>query len=66
VGSIAQIDFLVEEGQIRAEVVVQRAELGRGLGLKFTAINEKDRPHVASLMKRLRNQPTLGVFSALV
>src|SRR5215813_4721304 len=54
-GSKAKIDFLVQEGQIRAEAIVQRIEPGRGLGLKFSGINGKDRPNMDSLMKRLRN-----------
>ena len=55
IGSKVQIDFLVREGQIRAEAVVRRLEPGRGLGLKFTTMNDKDRPHMASLITRLRS-----------
>jgi hypothetical protein len=36
VGLTAQIDFLVQEGQIRADAVVRHVEPGSGLGLKFT------------------------------
>ena len=53
VGSTAQIDFLVKEGQIRAEAVVQRVERGLGLGLKFTAIHHQDSVRVVSLITRL-------------
>jgi hypothetical protein len=55
VGSKAKIDFLVQEGQIRAEAIVQRIEPGHGLGLKFSAMKGKDRPNLDSLMKRLRS-----------
>ena len=53
VGSMVKLDFLVEEGQIRAEAIVRRAEPGRGLGLKFTAINDGDRSRMAALMNRV-------------
>jgi len=54
VGSAASLDFLVEEGQIRTDVVVRRVESSRGLGLKFTAVSEEDRPRLAALISRLR------------
>lgn len=53
VGSTVKLDFLVEEGQIRAEAIVRRAEPGHGLGLKFTAINDGDRSRMAALMNRI-------------
>ena len=49
-----RVDFLVQEGQIRAEAVVRHVKPGRGLGLQFTAVYEEDRPRLAGLMKRLR------------
>ena len=55
IGTEAHLEFLVGEGQIRAEGVVRHVEPGRGLGLKFTAINDKDRPHMVSLINRLRS-----------
>jgi len=54
VGSAANLDFLVEEGQIRTDAVVRRVESSRGLGLKFTAVSEEDRPRLAALISRLR------------
>lgn len=54
-GTPMKIDFLVQEGQIRAEAVVRHAVLDRGLGLKFTALTEQDRPRFAALMHRVRN-----------
>ena len=54
VGSTAQLEFLVQEGQIRADAVVRRAEPGRGLAMKFTAVSEEDRPRLEALISRLR------------
>jgi hypothetical protein len=55
VGMKAKLDFLVEEGQIRAEAIVRHSEPGNGLGLKFTAVTEQDSPHLAALLARLRS-----------
>ena len=54
-GEIAKIEFLVQEGQIRTEAVVRRLEESSGLGLKFVAINDEDRPRLAALLTRLRS-----------
>jgi hypothetical protein len=54
VGMKAKLDFLVQEGQIRAEAVVRHAEPGSGLGLKFTAVTEQDWEHLAALLTRLQ------------
>jgi hypothetical protein len=51
----AKLDFLVQEGQIRAEAVVRHFEPSNGLGLKFTVVTEQDWPHLAALLTRLRN-----------
>lgn len=53
-GAITRLDFLVAEGQIRADAVVRHATAGAGLGLKFTALAEQDRPKLAALIGRLR------------
>src|SRR2546429_2350183 len=50
VGAAATIDFLVQEGQIRAEAVVRHMETANGLGLKFTAMPEGDRPRLGMLI----------------
>lgn len=55
VGSTAQVDLLVQEGQIRADAVVRHSQQGRGLGLKFTAVIEKDQPRFIALLIRLRS-----------
>jgi hypothetical protein len=54
IGSPTKIDFLVGEGQIRADAVVRHVVPGRGLGFKFTAVTEQDRRKFAALMRRLR------------
>ncbi len=51
----AKLDFLVPEGQIRAEAIVRHIAPGKGLGLKFTAVTEQDSPHLAALLTRLRS-----------
>jgi hypothetical protein len=53
-GVLTRLHFLVEEGQIRADAVVRHAKPGAGLGLKFTALSEQDRPRLAALLTRLR------------
>jgi hypothetical protein len=47
------LHFLVQDGQIRADAVVKHAKSGDGLGLKFTALCEQDRPKLAALLTRL-------------
>lgn len=54
IDSRAEIHFCVQEGQIRTEGIVRHVAPGRGLGLKFTAIKEPDRPNLIRLMDRLR------------
>jgi hypothetical protein len=54
VGAVAKLDFLVPEGQIRAEAMIKRVEPGRGLGMKFTAVREEDRLRLAEFIKRHR------------
>ena len=52
-GARTKVDFLVPEGQIRAEAIVQHQLPNSGLGLKFTAITDQDCPHLIALMDRL-------------
>jgi PilZ domain len=52
-GVHVRLHFLVQEGQIRAEAVVRHTQAGKGLGLKFTALSEQDRPNLAALLTRL-------------
>jgi hypothetical protein len=55
-GVRARLHFLVQEGQIRADAVVRHARPATGLGLKFTALSEQDRPKLAALLARLRRE----------
>jgi hypothetical protein len=55
VGTRTKLEFLVQEGQIRSEAVVRHVRTGHGLGLKFTALSDEDRPHLAALLSRLRS-----------
>jgi len=54
VGTPTKLDFLVSEGQIRADAVIRHVRPGQGLGVKFTALTEQDRGKFAVLMRRLR------------
>ena len=55
VDATIRLDFLVQEGQIRANAVVRHVKPGSGLGLKFTALIEEDGPRLTALMTRLRS-----------
>ena len=55
IGSTTNLHFLVQEGQIRADAIVRHVKPGGGLGLKFKAVNEKDSPNLAALMRRLQS-----------
>lgn len=54
VGAKAEIDFLVEEGQIRTKAVVRHTEGASGMGLEFTRVAQEDRAHLGALLTRLR------------
>ena len=54
VGVMAQIHFLVEEGQIRIKAIVRHVKDSAGMGLQFIAVAHEDRPRLAALLKRLR------------
>jgi hypothetical protein len=57
-GTVSRLNFLVAEGQIRADAEVRHVRPRAGLGLKFTALSEQDRPKLAALLTRLRrSQP---------
>ena len=53
-GVLTRLHFLVQEGQIRADAVVRHAKSGAGVGLRFIALTEQDRPKLAALLNRLR------------
>jgi hypothetical protein len=54
-GSTIKLEFLVQEGQIRADAVVRRIVPGHGMALKFTAVSDQDCTRLAALMNRLRH-----------
>jgi hypothetical protein len=54
VGAMTALDFLVQEGRISADAVVRHLNPGHGAGLKFTAVRDGDRSHLAALLNRLR------------
>jgi hypothetical protein len=54
VGTMAQIHFLVREGQIRTEGVIRHLQPGHGLGFRFIAVKDEDRPRLISFVNRLR------------
>ena len=54
-GVNVKLEFLAQEGQIRAEAIVQHIKPGEGAGLKFTAVLEQDCPHLAALITRVRS-----------
>jgi hypothetical protein len=58
------VDFLVCDGQIRAQAVIRHAIPRIGLGLKFTALVKEDRPHLAALMARLRSSSRVRLNSS--
>ena len=55
VGVKAQLDFLVQEGNIRVEAEVRHLVPSGGLGLKFTAISDQDCPNLVALLNRIRS-----------
>lgn len=57
VGMEVELDFLVQEGQIRAAAVVRHVEPGTGLGLKLTALSAEDDPHLQAVISRLQSSP---------
>lgn len=56
IDSPVKLQFLVDEGQIRANAVVRHVKQGKGLGLKFVAINNQDGQRLADLIKRLQGK----------
>src|SRR6266481_3678114 len=52
-GATAVLEFLVQEGQIRADAVVRHLNPGHGVGLEFTAIMDGDSTQLAALLNRL-------------
>ncbi len=55
VGSLVNLHFLVQEGQIRADASIKYVKSGTGMGMRFAAVRQEDRPRLAALMTRLRS-----------
>jgi hypothetical protein len=55
-GMPAKLDFLVQEGSIKADAVVRHVKRGSGLGLRFVAVGDNDRQRLRALLARLRNR----------
>jgi hypothetical protein len=55
-GMPARLDFLVQEGRIKAEAVVRHVKGGGGLGLSFLVVADDDRQRLKALLSRLRSQ----------
>jgi hypothetical protein len=54
-GMPARLDFLVQEGRIKAEAVVRHVKRGSGLGLRFHVVADEDRQRLKALLSRLRS-----------
>jgi hypothetical protein len=52
VGAMLRLDFLVQEGAIRAAAVVRHAEPRCGIGLKFTSLRGEDLQRLITLVNR--------------
>jgi hypothetical protein len=53
-GMPTKLDFLVQEGRIKADAVVRHVKRGSGLGLKFLAVADDDRSRFKAVLTRLR------------
>lgn len=56
-GMPAKLDFLVQEGRIKADAVVRHVKRGNGLGLRFIVVADADRSRLKALLARLRSRP---------
>jgi hypothetical protein len=53
VGVKTKLDFLSQEGRIRAEAAIRHTTPNKGVGLKFTAVSDSDRRRLEALINRL-------------
>src|SRR5580693_452940 len=53
-GMQAKLDFLVQEGRIKADAIVRHVKGGSGLGLRFIAVADDDRQRLKAMLSRLR------------
>jgi hypothetical protein len=67
-GMPAKLDFLVQEGRLKADAVIRHVKSGNGLGLRFIAVSDDDRQRLKALLSRLRahhNRPLSQLFRPL-
>jgi hypothetical protein len=67
-GMHAKLDFLVQEGRIKADAIVRHVKGGSGLGLRFLGVADEDRQRLKALLVRLRsyhNRPPSQPFRTL-
>src|SRR5580658_6036165 len=57
-GMEAKLDFLVQEGRIKADAVIRHIKGGSGLGLRFIAVADEDRRRLKAMLSRLRAHHT--------
>lgn len=56
-GAPVKLDFLADEGPIRANAVVCHLKPSRGVGLKLIAIHHQDGERLAGLIERMQTNP---------
>jgi hypothetical protein len=54
-GMSAKLDFLVQEGRIKADAVIRHVKGGAGVGLRFVGVPDEDRRRLKALLSRLRS-----------
>jgi len=53
VDATVKLDFLVADGEIRADATVRYVKAGRGLGLQFKAVRSEDHVRFGTMIRRL-------------
>lgn len=53
VDATVELNFLVQDGEIKANATVRYVKAGVGLGLQFRAIRSEDQGRFAEMVKRL-------------
>lgn len=54
VGTVIEMLFSLQEGEIRAKGIVRFSNEGRGFGVEFTEIGLSDRARLLELLRRLK------------
>jgi Tfp pilus assembly protein PilZ len=53
VGEVVRLVFQLPGGEVRARALVRTSEVGKGMGIAFTWMNQESRAKLNQLMKRL-------------